>query len=188
MKCYKYIYNPLDKKKISIKDTEFFILIKGYLNYLHQNNNLNSNLKLVKYKLYLKQDCPFCCKLIFFITQANLTHMFVPIYDCLVTRNYLKKYNENYTFPALQISNNYILFDSDKIIDKLIVNFKINTEKFWAYNYFKDGVFPTYLSLIKYLISKEGSKDNAKLWLSKNSNITKVNCDVLNLKYSKTVQ
>ena len=129
-------------------------------------------------RLFLKAGCPFCTKLVAFISAAGLQDKFKPIYDCPPVRNYVASVNNGKcSFPAMELEpEKSVLLETADIIELLIEENNINAESLWAYNYFTDGLLRSYSALFRYLVKSEGGYSGAKEWFSENSDIIKTQC------------
>ena len=129
-------------------------------------------------RLFLKAGCPFCTKLVVFITAAGLQNKFKPIYDCPPVRDYVSAVNDGRcSFPALEMEpNKVVMLESSDIIAMLVEENNINTDALWAYNYFEGGLLRSYGALFGYLVQNEGGYDEARQWFEERSDVLQTPC------------
>lgn len=129
-------------------------------------------------RLFLKSGCPFCTKLVVFISAAGLLDKFKPIYDCPPVREYVGFVNDGkISFPALETEEDkVVMLETMDIIDLLVKENNIQEETLWAYHYFETGLLPAYSALFGYLIKNEGGYPQAKKWFTEHSEVIQQLC------------
>ncbi len=129
-------------------------------------------------RLFLKAGCPFCTKLVVFISASGLLDKFKPIYDCPPVREYVALVNDGKTsFPALEIEENKIvMLETMDIINLLIKENNIQEQELWAYHYFEAGLLQSYGALFGYLVQNEGGYPQARKWFAEHSEVIQQLC------------
>ena len=81
-------------------------------------------------RLFLKAGCPFCTKLVVFITAAGLQDKFKPIYDCPPVREYVAAVNDGKcTFPCMELEpEKVVMLETSDIIAKLTEENNVDVE------------------------------------------------------------
>ena len=111
---------------------------------------------MTKLTLYIKQDCPFCLKALIFLAESQLLNT-VEIHNFTndseeidhIRQKIAQVSQETASFPALVIAKDMIMLDSDNIINYLSQKHHIDTEKLTALPIYLEGVFPTYIGMVK---------------------------------------
>ena len=131
-----------------------------------------------QYRLFLKAGCPFCTKLVVFLSAAGLQEKVKPIYDCPPVRDYVASVNNGKcTFPAMEIeAEKTVMLETADIIERLIEENNIDADSLWAYNYFSNGLLRSYSALFGYLVENEGGYPGAREWFANHSDIIKNPC------------
>ena len=129
-------------------------------------------------RLFLKAGCPFCTKLVVFISAAGLLEKFKPIYDCPPVREYVSSVNEGkISFPALEMEEDkVVMLETTDIINLLIKENNIKEEELWSYHYFEGGLLKSYSALFGYLVKNEGGYPQARKWFAEHSDIIQQLC------------
>ena len=129
-------------------------------------------------RLFLKAGCPFCTKLVVFITAAGLQDKFKPIYDCPPVREYVAAVNDGKcTFPAMELEpEKVVMLETADIIAKLAEENNVDMNTLWAYNYFEGGMLRSYSALFGYLVENEGGYPQAREWFAARADVLKTPC------------
>ena len=129
-------------------------------------------------RLFLKAGCPFCTKLVVFISASGLLEKFKPIYDCPPVREYVSSVNEGkISFPALEMEEDkVVMLETTDIINLLIKENNIKEEELWSYHYFEGGLLKSYSALFGYLVKNEGGYPQARKWFAEQSDIVQQLC------------
>ena len=101
----------------------------------------------------LKKECPFCLKLMIFLSEAGLKDEFryltvkgdTPEYE--EVRDILEETLGEASFPTVEVAKGEFMSGSDDLIDYYAKANKIDREKMSLLAYFEDGVFPYILDL-----------------------------------------
>ncbi|GBG27758.1 Hypothetical Protein FCC1311_039812 [Hondaea fermentalgiana] len=104
--------------------------------------------------LFLKSTCPFCLKVVVFMSEAGLMDKVKLEKDSDENRATLQDIigDEKLTFPALQLAaGEKPMMDSDGIIDHFVKSEGINLDTFQALPYYKTGVMQGYLRMVKHI-------------------------------------
>ena len=129
-------------------------------------------------RLFLKAGCPFCTKLVVFITAAGLQHKFKPIYDCPPVREYVAAVNDGRcTFPCMELEpESVVMLETSDINAKLAEENGIDMDALWAYNYFEGGMLRSFSALFGYLVQNEGGYPEARQWFADKANMIQTPC------------
>ena len=129
-------------------------------------------------RLFLKAGCPFCTKLVVFITAAGLQDKFKPIYDCPPVREYVAAVNDGKcSFPSMELEpEKVVMRETSDIIAKLVEENDIDMDALWAYNYFEGGLLRSYSALFGYLVQNEGGYPEARQWFADREDVIKTPC------------
>mmetsp|Transcript_13850 Transcript_13850/g.26884 ORF Transcript_13850/g.26884 Transcript_13850/m.26884 type:complete len:124 (-) Transcript_13850:115-486(-) len=104
--------------------------------------------------LFLKSSCPFCLKVVVFLSEAGMLNKVKMAPDSSANREMLQKIigEGSLSFPALQLKDNEKpLMDSDGIIDLFAKQGNIDVNTLQALPYYKEGVMKGYINMIKHI-------------------------------------
>ena len=122
-------------------------------------------------RLFLKAGCPFCTKLVVFLSAAGIQDKVKPILDCPPVRTYIADVNDGKcSFPALELEEGTtVMLESGDIMDFLSEEYNVDSKQLWAFRYFDEGLLVTFRALFGYLVQQEGGYPNAAKWFEENA-------------------
>lgn len=110
-------------------------------------------------KLYLKSDCPFCFKLVMFLTETQ------QLQDVEIIRiegtddaamNQHRQLLEQLTgtkasFPTVELSPNHYVSDSDALVQHFADKVGVDPKQAQGYQYYLGNLFPAYIARFREL-------------------------------------
>ena len=110
-------------------------------------------------KLYLKSNCPFCFKIIMFLTETQQMNQVEIIRIEGNDDNEMNHYRqileeltgEKASFPTAMLEANEFMTDSDGIVAFFAEKAGISVAEAKGYKFYLDGLFPTYIARFKEL-------------------------------------
>ncbi|HEY9578670.1 MAG TPA: glutathione S-transferase N-terminal domain-containing protein [Rhizorhapis sp.] len=105
--------------------------------------------------LYVNQRCPFCLKLMIFLSEAGLlarfdVRKFTPgDANEQAVRDELAPHFEKVSFPVVQVAPGQYMKDSDALISHYAAEASIDPSGMVLLNYYTSGVFEQFITLFK---------------------------------------
>ena len=110
-------------------------------------------------KLYLKNNCPFCFKVIMFLTETQQMDQVEIISIDGNNDDEMNHYrqtlealtNTKASFPTAELTENEHITDSDAIVSFFAEKVGIEASQAKGYQFYLNGLFPTYIARFKEL-------------------------------------
>ena len=110
-------------------------------------------------KLYLKSNCPFCFKVIMFLTETQQMDQVDIIRIEGNDESEMNLYRQQLaaltgakaSFPTAELTENEYVTDSDAIVAFFAERAGINIDQAEGYQFYLNGLFPTYIARFKEL-------------------------------------
>lgn len=100
-------------------------------------------------RLYVKDGCPYCSKVLAFMAEANLLRDFSLELDNYENRKIIKNSCGKAMFPALEVSPGEVMVESDDIITALADEYEINPDNLEVYQFIFGGPDSTKNTMFK---------------------------------------
>lgn len=90
-------------------------------------------------RIFVKEGCPHCSKVLAFMAEANILHQYSLEYDTEKNREMIKKRYGKVMFPAYEFGDEKIMIESNDIVKALADEYNIDPNTLVAYQFIFGG-------------------------------------------------